>query len=98
MMSITRKGDGEIFLVAASAALVSLLPVDRGVSLAILLSRAHSTYQLARPKRTRRARLPNTTSWWAPTRDQPSETATGALVVAPPPPLTVINSTDSASH
>jgi MFS superfamily sulfate permease-like transporter len=91
MMSIARKGDSEIFLVAASAALVALLPVDRGVSLAILLSLAHSTYQLARPKCTRLVRLPNTTIWWSPSRNQPSETVGGVLVFAPAAPLTFIN-------
>ena len=91
MTSIARKGDGEIFLVAASAALVALLPVDRGVSLAILLSLAHSTYQLARPKCTRLVRLPNTTIWWSPSRNQPSETVAGVLVFAPAAPLTFIN-------
>jgi MFS superfamily sulfate permease-like transporter len=91
MMSIARRGDSEIFLVVASAALVALLPVDRGVLLAILLSLGHSTYQLARPKCTRLVRLPNTTIWWSPSRNQPSETVAGVLVFAPAAPLTFIN-------
>jgi len=91
MMSIARRGDNEILLVVASAALVALLPVDRGVLLAILLSLAHSTYQLARPNCTRLVRLPNTTIWWSPSRNHPSETVAGVLVFAPAAPLSFIN-------
>ena len=91
MMSIARRGDSEIFLVAASAALVALLPGPTGVAFAILLSLAHSTYQLARPKCTRLVRLPDTTIWWSPSHNQPSETVAGVLVFAPAAPLTFIN-------
>jgi SulP family sulfate permease len=91
MVSIARKGDNEIFLVVASTALVALLPVDRGVTLAILLSLAHSTYLLARPKCANLVRLPSTTIWWSPSRNHPGETVAGVLVFAPAAPLTFIN-------
>jgi sulfate permease, SulP family len=91
MVSIARKGDNEIFLVVASTALVALLPVDRGVTLAILLSLAHSTYLLARPKCANLVRLPNTTIWWSPSRNHSGETVAGVLVFAPAAPLTFIN-------
>ena len=91
MVSIARRGDNEIILVVASIALVALLPVDRGVSLAILLSLAHSTYLLARPKCATLVRLPNTTIWWSPSRIHAGETVPGVLVFAPAAPLTFIN-------
>lgn len=91
MVSIARKADSEIFLVVASAALVALLPVDRGVMLAILLSLAHSTYLLARPRCAQLVRLPSTTIWWSPSHVNSGETVPGVLVFAPAAPLTFIN-------
>jgi MFS superfamily sulfate permease-like transporter len=91
MVSIARKGDGEILLVGAAAALVMLLPVQTGVAFAIGLSLLHSTYLLARPTCVTLVRLPNTTIWWAPDDDEPGEIVPGVLVFSPAAPLTFIN-------
>ncbi len=91
MVSIARKGRSEILLVAASATLVVLLPVERGVVFAIVLSLLHSTYLLARPLCARLVRLPKTTIWWSPTRDMPGESVPGVLVFSPAAPLTFLN-------
>jgi SulP family sulfate permease len=91
MASIARKGDGEILLVAAAAALVVLLPVQTGVAFAIGLSLLHSTYLLARPTCVTLVRLPNTTIWWEPSDDEPGEVVPGVLVFSPAAPLTFIN-------
>ncbi len=91
MVSIARKGDGEILLVVAAAALVVLLPVQTGVAFAIGLSLLHSTYLLARPTCVTLVRLPNTTIWWAPSTGEPGEVVPGVLVFSPAAPLTFIN-------
>jgi len=91
MVSIARKGDGEILLVVAAAALVVLLPVQTGVAFAIGLSLLHSTYLLARPTCVTLVRLPETTIWWAPSTDEPGEVVPGVLVFSPAAPLTFIN-------
>src|SRR5215468_323566 len=91
MIGIARKANGEILLVAASAALVVLLPIERGVGLAILLSLLHSVYQMARPTCASLVRLPGTTIWWPPAPDVAGETVPGVLVFAPAAPLTFVN-------
>ncbi len=91
MVAIARKGDGEVLLVAASAAFVVLLPVQTGVAFAIGLSLLHSTYLLARPACATLVRLPNTTIWWAPSAAEPGEVVPGVLVFSPAAPLTFIN-------
>jgi len=98
MVSIARKGDGEILLVVAAAALVVLLPVQSGVAFAIGLSLLHSTYLLARPTCVSLVRLPNTTIWWAPSADEPGEVVPGVLVFSPAAPLTFINADYIASE
>jgi MFS superfamily sulfate permease-like transporter len=91
MIRIARKADGEILLVAVSAALVVLLPIERGVGLAILLSLLHSVYLMARPVSTSLVRLPGTTIWWPPARGLAGETVAGVVVFAPAAPLTFVN-------
>ena len=91
MMSIARKGEAEILLVVAAAALVVLLPVQSGVSFAIGLSLLHSTYLLARPTCVTLVRLPDTTIWWSSSADAPGEAVPGVLVFSPAAPLTFIN-------
>ena len=91
LVDIARRSQGEIVLAAAASALVVLLPIERGVGLAIVLSLVHSTWLLARPRCARLARLAGTTIWWPPTPGEQSETMPGVLVFAPAAPLTFIN-------
>ncbi|MBN9540031.1 MAG: SulP family inorganic anion transporter [Alphaproteobacteria bacterium] len=97
MIRIARHSSGEIYLVAASIALVVLLPIQMGVGLAIVLSLIHSTYLLARPNCARLERLKGTTVWWPPQHrtigrsSAATETVPGVLVFAPAAPLTFIN-------
>lgn len=91
MIRIASRSSGEILLVAASIALVVMLPIEEGVGLSIALSLAHSTYLLARPLCARLERLPGTTIWWPPTSRHARETVRGVLVFAPAAPITFIN-------
>ena len=48
MIRIYRRGGLEILLVATSAALVVVMPIETGVLLAIVLSFMHSLYNVSR--------------------------------------------------
>jgi SulP family sulfate permease len=91
MIRIWRRGGREILLVAASAGLVVLLPIESGMLLAIVLSFVHSLYIVARPYCAELARVPGTTVWWPPSLTEHGEHVPGVLVVAPAAPLNFTN-------
>jgi len=91
MIRIWRRGGSEILLVAASAALVVALPIETGMLLAIVLSFVNSVYAVARPYCVELRRVPGSTVWWPPGRDEPSEHVPGVLVFATAAPLTFTN-------
>ncbi len=91
MLEIYRRGGYEILLVAASAALVVLLPIHTGVTMSILLSLAHSLYVIARPDCAVLSRVPGTTVWWKEPEGETGETEPGILVFAPAAPILFTN-------
>jgi sulfate permease, SulP family len=91
MIRIYRQGGWEILLVAASGALVVALPIETGMLLAIVLSFVYSLYAVARPYCAELARVPGSTVWWPPGRDEKREHVPGVLVFAPAAPLTFTN-------
>jgi SulP family sulfate permease len=91
MMRIYRRSRLEILLVAASGGLVVALPIESGMLLAIVLSFVHNLYAAARPYCAELARVPGSTVWWPPSRDEKSEHVPGVLVFAPAAPLTFTN-------
>jgi sulfate permease, SulP family len=91
MIRIYRQSKWEILLVAASGGLVVLLPIETGMLLAIVFSFIHSLYVVARPYCAELARVPGSTVWWPPGRDEKSERVPGVLVFAPAAPLTFTN-------
>jgi sulfate permease, SulP family len=91
MVRIWRRGGREILLVAASAGLVVVLPIESGMLLAIVLSFVHSLYIVARPYCAELARVPGTTVWWPPSAREHGEHEDGVLVIAPAAPLNFTN-------
>jgi MFS superfamily sulfate permease-like transporter len=91
MVRIARRANGEILLVVASAALVVVLPIERGVGFAILVSLLHSVYLMARPACVSLVRLPGTTIWCPPAQGVVGDAVPGVLVFAPSAPLTFVN-------
>jgi len=91
MIRIYRYGGWEILLVAASGGLVVALPIEVGMLLAIVLSFVYSLYAVARPYCVELARVPGSTVWWPPSRDEKSEHVPGVLVFATAAPLTFTN-------
>src|SRR5262249_50430617 len=88
---ISRYGGWEILLVAASAALIVLLPIQTGVTMSILLSLLHSIYIVARPDCAVLVRVPGTTVWWALPWGEVGEHEPGVLVFAPGAPIQFTN-------
>jgi SulP family sulfate permease len=91
MIEIYRRGGYEILLVAASAALVVLLPIQTGVTMSILLSLVHSIYIVARPDCAVLSRVPGTTVWWEEPAGEAGENVPGVLVFAPGAPIHFTN-------
>ncbi|PPQ35108.1 SulP family inorganic anion transporter [Rhodopila globiformis] len=92
MVTIARSGGAEIWLVAASAALVVLLPIETGMLASIILSLLLSSYAIARPLCEELARAPGTTVWWPP-HGEAGEHEPGILVFAAAAPLNFTNAT-----
>lgn len=91
MLSIARHGNYEIYLVAVCAALVVLMPIQVGMLLSIVLSLTHSLYIVARPKCVVLARVPGTTIWWPPRKQDTVDYLPGVLVFAPAAPIYFTN-------
>jgi sulfate permease, SulP family len=87
MRQIYRRGSYEILLVAASAALVVILPIQTGVTLSILLSLTHSIYIIARPDCAVLSRVSGTTVWWKAPSGEKGEHEPGVLVFSPGAPV-----------
>jgi sulfate permease, SulP family len=91
MIRIARWGGQEIFLVALSAGLVILMPIQTGMLLAIVLSLLHSLFMVARPHCSEMVRVPGTTVWWPPTPGHPGERQPGVIVFTPAAPIYFTN-------
>jgi len=91
MIRIYHRSRQEILLVAASGGLVVALPIETGMLLAIVLSFVYSLYAVARPYCAELKRVPGSTVWWPPGRDEKSEHVPGVLVFAPAAPLNFTN-------
>jgi MFS superfamily sulfate permease-like transporter len=91
MQRIWRQGGNEFLLVAASALLVIVLPIDTGMLCSIVLSLLQSFYTVARPLCTELVRAPGTTVWWPVQTGQSGEHVPGVLVFAPAAPLHFTN-------
>jgi sulfate permease, SulP family len=91
MIRIWHHGGLEILLVAASAALVIALPIETGMTLAIVLSFVHSLFIIVRPYCVELARVPGTTVWWPPSAGGEGEHEAGVLVFAPAAPINFTN-------
>ena len=78
MIRIYRQSKWEILLVVASGGLVVALPIDTGMLLAIVLSFVYSLYAVARPYCAVLVRVPGSTVWWPPGKDEEREYLPGS--------------------
>ncbi|HET8997145.1 MAG TPA: SulP family inorganic anion transporter [Acetobacteraceae bacterium] len=91
MRQIYRRSREETLLVAASAALVVVLPIETGVSMSIVLSLLHSLYIIARPRCAELTRVPGSTVWWTLGPGEAGEHVPGVLVFGFGAPIAFIN-------
>ena len=89
--AIATKTRAELLLVVATALLVTILPVQTGVALAILLSLAHGVFTTTRTRLIEYERLPGGSVWWPQDWSQPGEKLEGVVVVAFQAPLSFLN-------
>ena len=90
MVRIARRSGTEVLMVAATALLVVLLPIQTGMILGVVLSLLHGFYIVARPHSAELGRAPGTTVWWPPQGER-SEREPGVLVFATAAPLNFTN-------
>jgi sulfate permease, SulP family len=96
MIRIYQRGGRELILVAASAALVVVPPIQTGMLLTIIRSFIHSLFIVslfivARPPSAVLARVSGSTVWWPPSPEQAGEQEPGVLVFAPAVPINFTN-------
>jgi len=91
MRVIAAKTRAEFLLVVATALLVTILPVQTGVALAIMLSLAHGVFTTTRTRLIEYERLPGASVWWPQDWSIRGEKLEGVIVVAFQAPLSFLN-------
>jgi sulfate permease, SulP family len=91
MISIFQTTRIEFALVVVTMLMVTLLPLQTGVTLAILLSLLHSVWITTRTRMIEMERIPGTTVWWPKSFQIRGERLPNVLVVAFQAPLSFVN-------
>ncbi len=91
MRAIAAKTRAEFLLVVATALLVTILPVQTGVALAIMLSLAHGVFTTTRARLIEYERLSGASVWWPQSWSNTGEKLEGVVVVAFQAPLSFVN-------
>jgi sulfate permease, SulP family len=91
IVSIYRQSLGELFLVAATAAAIIILPIEQGVGLGITLSLLHGIWSTTRARVTIYQRVPGTSIWWPSSPHIPGETEPNVVVAGFQAPLSFLN-------
>jgi MFS superfamily sulfate permease-like transporter len=91
MRAIAAKTRAEFLLVVVTALLVTILPVQNGVALAIMLSLAHGVFTTTRTRLIEYERLPGASVWWPQSWSITGEKLEGVVVVAFQAPLSFLN-------
>jgi sulfate permease, SulP family len=91
IVSIYRQSLGELFLVAATAAAIIILPIEQGVGLGITLSLLHGIWSTTRARVTIYQRVPGTSIWWPSSPHIRGETEPNVVVAGFQAPLSFLN-------
>jgi sulfate permease, SulP family len=91
MLSVFRQTRGEFLLIAGTVLAIVLLPLPTGIGVGIVLSLLHGMWTTSRAQIVEFVRLPGTSVWWAPTREQKGERQDGVMVLAYQAPLSFLN-------
>lgn len=91
MGRILKESRLETVLVAASALLVVVLPINDGMLVSIALSLFYGVYVMLRPPCKELVHVPGTTIWWPPRAGERGNAEAGIVVFSPAAPLYFMN-------
>jgi len=89
--TIWRQSKGEFLLIAATAALIIVLPIQQGAGLGISLSLLHGIWSTTRARLVVFERVPGTTIWWPANPNIKGEHVAGVAIVGFQAPLSFLN-------
>ena len=94
MRAVFQQSLGEFALIVATIAAITVLPIQTGVAVGIVLSLLHGVYTTTRARVLEFARVPGTSIWWPPRKDFQGERRDDVRVLAFQAPLSFLNAYD----
>ncbi len=94
MHDVFRRSMGEFALIVATIAAITVLPIQTGVAVGIVLSLLHGVYTTTRARVIELARVPGTSIWWPPQKNFEGEKLGNVRVLAFQAPLSFLNAYD----
>jgi sulfate permease, SulP family len=91
IVTIYRQSPSEFLLIAATAALIIVLPIQQGAFLGIVLSLLHGIWSTTRARLVEFERVPGTTIWWPAHPHITGERIDGVAVIGLQAPLSFLN-------
>src|SRR3954470_414501 len=91
IVTIYRQSPSEFLLIAATAALIIVLPIQQGAFLGIVLSLLHGIWSTTRARLVEFERVPGTTIWWPAHPHIAGERIAGVAVIGLQAPLSFLN-------
>ncbi|WLA67495.1 SulP family inorganic anion transporter [Bradyrhizobium diazoefficiens] len=91
IVTIYRQSFSEFLLIAATAALIIVLPIQQGAFLGIMLSLLHGIWSTTRARLVEFERVPGTTIWWPAHPHIAGERIEGVAVIGLQAPLSFLN-------
>jgi SulP family sulfate permease len=94
MHTVFRQSLGEFALIVATIAAITMLPIQTGVAVGIVLSLLHGLYTTTRARVLELVHVPGTSIWWPPRKDFQGERRKDVRVLAFQAPLSFLNAYD----
>jgi MFS superfamily sulfate permease-like transporter len=94
MQDVFRRSLPEFALMLATVAAITVLPIQTGVAVGIVLSLLHGVYTTTRARVLEFARVPGTSIWWPPQKGFAGEKLANVRVLAFQAPLSFLNAYD----
>jgi MFS superfamily sulfate permease-like transporter len=94
MRAVFQQSLGEFALIVATIFAITVLPIQTGVAVGIVLSLLHGVYTTTRARVLEFARVPGTSIWWPPHKDFQGEKRDDVRVLAFQAPLSFLNAYD----
>jgi MFS superfamily sulfate permease-like transporter len=94
MRTVFRESLGEFSLIVATIVAITVLPIQTGVAVGIVLSLLHGVYTTTRARVLELVRVPGTSIWWPPGKEHKGEKLDDVRVLAFQAPLSFLNAYD----